>query len=175
MTHRKELLEEAARLTSGDRDKEYGEPDINLEVASKLIEIFDNAIRENRGRGPETRAERAHDEGIRMVLVKISRVAAGPKPKADTYVDGAAYFAIAGQYSGADLVSTESAGDKVWTIQKVPTKNEIIAQGGNAGTGFLAWTDRFCAQTICTHCGAKGGQFHELNCPARFKTFEDTK
>ncbi len=36
-------------------------------------------------------------EAIDMVLTKIGRVATSPKPVRDTYVDGATYFAIAGE------------------------------------------------------------------------------
>lgn len=89
---RETYLRTAANLTAGDRDKEYGDPMVNLNCASDLKQVF-WAYAEKGGR-TISNAER---EALDMVLTKLSRLACGPKCKPDTYVDGAAYFAIAGE------------------------------------------------------------------------------
>ena len=86
---RVQILNESARLTSGDRAKEYGSPAINLACAGTLKQV---------ARQHATRAISPGEwEAIDMVLTKISRVLTGNQIKRDTYVDGAAYFAIAGE------------------------------------------------------------------------------
>lgn len=83
------ILQEGAMLTHGNRDKEYGPPAINLEAAGELKLVFRKHLR---------RAISAAElEAIDQVLTKLGRVATGLDPKRDTYVDGATYFAIAGE------------------------------------------------------------------------------
>lgn len=83
------ILHEGAMLTHGNRDKEYGPPMINLAAAGELKAVFRRHCR---------RAISAAElEAIDQVLTKIGRVATGLDPKRDTYVDGATYFAIAGE------------------------------------------------------------------------------
>jgi hypothetical protein len=82
------ILQDAARLTSGDRDKEYGPPIYNMTCAGELKVVFRRWL--VRSITP------AEQEAIDMVLTKLSRLSCG-KPKRDTYVDAAAYCAIAGE------------------------------------------------------------------------------
>lgn len=85
---RVELLEEAASLTSGDRDREYGPPAINMEASGALkITLREHLIRD---------ISPAEMEALDMALTKIGRLITG-SPKRDTYVDAAAYLAIAGE------------------------------------------------------------------------------
>jgi len=86
---RVDILHEGAMLTNGDRDKEYGPPQINLAAAGELKACFRRHLRRDISAGEL--------EAIDQVLTKIGRVATGLHPKRDTYVDGATYFAIAGE------------------------------------------------------------------------------
>lgn len=82
------ILHEGAKLTAGDRDKEYGPPSENMACAGDLKATFRHYLAR-----VMTSAEL---EAIDMALTKISRLACG-KPKRDTYVDAATYIAIAGE------------------------------------------------------------------------------
>lgn len=85
---RVQILSEGVRLTNGDRDKEYGTPAHNMGCAGELKAVFRKYL--TRELHP------AEQEALDMVLTKVSRVCTGA-PKRDTYVDGATYFAIAGE------------------------------------------------------------------------------
>ncbi|CAH1666033.1 MULTISPECIES: DUF6378 domain-containing protein [unclassified Chelatococcus] len=82
------LLRQGISLTCGSRDEEYGPPAVNLACAGELKRLIRRyAAREI---GP------AEQEALDMVLTKVARLVTG-QPKPDTYVDGATYFAIAGE------------------------------------------------------------------------------
>jgi hypothetical protein len=83
------ILQDGAQLTHGNRDKEYGPPALNLAAAGELKIVFRKHLRRE--------ISAAELEAIDQVLTKLGRVATGLDPKRDTYVDGATYFAIAGE------------------------------------------------------------------------------
>jgi len=85
---RVKILHEGASLTSGERDKEYGPPAINMAAAGALKAAF----REHMTRDISL----AELEALDMVMTKLGRLATGT-PKRDTYVDAATYVAIAGE------------------------------------------------------------------------------
>lgn len=91
------VLEEAARLTSGERDLQYGPPIVNLTASGDLK----RTMREHLVRDLSP----AELEALDMVLTKIGRIITGPEPKRDNYVDAAAYMAIAWEAAAADLAS----------------------------------------------------------------------
>jgi len=82
------ILHEGAKLTAGDRDREYGDPRINMACAGELKRVVRAHLA--RAISPE------EQEALDMVLTKISRYLTGA-PKRDTFVDGATYFAILGE------------------------------------------------------------------------------
>ncbi len=86
---RVELLLEGAALTNGDRDADYGPPAINLACAGELKAVMRKHMRRD--------ISPAEMEALDQVCTKLGRVLTGPKPKRDTYVDGATYFSIAGE------------------------------------------------------------------------------
>lgn len=88
LPRRVEILNEGAALTNGDRDKEYGTPFNNMTCAGEMKAVFRKWLARDISPGEQ--------EALDMVMTKLSRLACG-KPKPDTYVDGAAYFAIAGE------------------------------------------------------------------------------
>lgn len=91
---RKEILENAINHTCGDRDDEYGPPDVNFANIARLW----NAYLQGRYIGAPTIT--AEDVAQFLVLLKMARsFTAGVKP--DTFEDEAAYAAIAGQLAMA--------------------------------------------------------------------------
>lgn len=88
------VLEEAASLTSGVRDVQYGPPLVNLSASGDLK----RTMREHLVRDLSV----AELEALDMVLTKIGRIITGPEPKRDNYVDAAAYMAIAWEVAAAD-------------------------------------------------------------------------
>lgn len=81
---RGEILDEAKRLTHGDRDKNYGTPYINhLRIAKIWSVVLEKEI---------TPAQVA----LCMAGVKIARLVETPD-HLDSFVDGAAYLAISGE------------------------------------------------------------------------------
>jgi hypothetical protein len=86
---RVKILNEGAALTNGDRDKEYGPPALNMGAAGALK----TALRKHMTR----KICEAELEALDNALTKIGRLATGPRPKRDTYVDAAVYLAIAGE------------------------------------------------------------------------------
>ena len=81
---RGEILNKANELTHGDRDKNYGSPLINHQrIAAIWSVILEKEIR-------------ADQVALCMAGVKIARLIETPN-HADSFIDGAAYFAIAGE------------------------------------------------------------------------------
>lgn len=85
---RADILRHAADLIDGDRNKQYGEPQINLRLAAELKRVFWSQATRDIGE-----AER---EAIDMCLTKLSRIGTGVY-KEDNYVDLAGYAGIAGE------------------------------------------------------------------------------
>ncbi|CDZ55038.1 DUF6378 domain-containing protein [Neorhizobium galegae] len=94
------ILNEGAKLTDGGRDVEYGPPAINLACAGELKAVIRKYMRRDIAPGEL--------EAIDQVCTKLGRVATGLQPKRDTYVDGATYFAIAGEIALASVDASVS-------------------------------------------------------------------
>ena len=99
---RVDVLNEAARLTNGDRNADYGPPVVNLAASGDLKAT----MRQHMVRDITT----AELEALDMVLTKIGRIITGPKPKRDNYVDAAAYMAIAWEAAKHDMDKFEAMG-----------------------------------------------------------------
>jgi|TARA_Y100001938_G_C7987384_1_gene377632 hypothetical protein len=80
----KEFLEEASKLIGGDRQKDYGDKVQNHTNIAKLWSAYLDV---------EVTAENV---AIMMGLLKVARTKLGATSK-DTYIDMAAYSAIAGE------------------------------------------------------------------------------
>lgn len=101
-TIRGQLLHDGIKLTEGDRNKQYGSPIENLGNIAVLWSAYLET--KYRGRFPAADAfDRinmftltAEDVAHFNVLQKMARTFQ-PGYKADTYTDGAVYFAIAGE------------------------------------------------------------------------------
>lgn len=87
---REELLQTAASLTSSDRAALYGDCLHNHQAFAELLAWWGkwgNSLEDKSG---------SHDAAMVHVLTKITRIAVG-RFHHDNYIDGAAYFAIAGE------------------------------------------------------------------------------
>lgn len=149
---RQVILEAAIRHTVGERDLEYGPPSINLACAGELKAVFDKY---NVGRGGA-----AFIEAMHMVLTKVGRVATSPgTPKADTFEDGAAYFAIAGEVHLLPQPWADAAKQEWSAIGKEYLKEEAVPRTAE-------WKAPF-AVPVCD-CGADKakGWLHRTGCPA---------
>lgn len=89
--HRVAILNKGAQLTSGDRDKTYGDPHSNMtHMAGMLNSYFANVIKDYKFT--------AEDAAIIMVIAKLSRLKANSSVPyhEDNYIDAATYTAMAG-------------------------------------------------------------------------------
>jgi hypothetical protein len=86
---RDEMLSEAIRLTTGDRNAAYGHPYDNLTHMANMVSAYLSGKR-----GVDLALD-AEDMAWIMIMAKASRTVASPKD--DNYIDAAAYAAIAGE------------------------------------------------------------------------------
>jgi len=97
---RQEMLQNAIKLTVGDRDNEYGPPYENLSSCAMLFTAYLEAKYGAKMPCSEPNASSfmltAEDVAWLNVLQKIARTCHG-NVKSDTYTDAAAYAAIAGE------------------------------------------------------------------------------
>ena len=89
MKKTKEFLTRASTLVAGDREKDYGDKVHNHNNIAKLWSAYLDV------------EVKAHDVAIMMALLKVARTKFGA-PTEDTYVDAAAYMAIAGECKHED-------------------------------------------------------------------------
>lgn len=85
MKKRSEILQTADSLINGDREAHYGTPQENFARIAKGWQVI---------LGCDVTPEQV---SLCMAWLKIARLAHGPH--ADSYIDGAAYMAIAGELS----------------------------------------------------------------------------
>ena len=106
-----DILKESKKLIGGNRHKDYGDKLTNHQHIADFWSIF------------LKKKITAHDVAICMALVKIARLM--HQHKKDSYVDMAAYAAIAGEIearTGKDQ-SFESEGEKRGRITKEYVKS----------------------------------------------------
>tara|TARA_R110000851_G_scaffold97428_1_gene211137 strand:+ start:16626 stop:16889 length:264 start_codon:yes stop_codon:yes gene_type:complete len=85
LNKRTEILETAATLVNGDRARDYGTPKANFgRIAAGWSVILDHDVS-------------AEQVALCMAWLKIARLVNGPH--SDSYVDAAAYMALAAELS----------------------------------------------------------------------------
>jgi hypothetical protein len=96
----KDLLEQASKLIGGDRQEDYGDKLTNHQNIANLWSVFLKTT------------ITAHDVAICMALVKVARLM--NQHKKDSYIDMAAYAAIAGEIEARTDkdISFESEGER---------------------------------------------------------------
>jgi hypothetical protein len=87
--NRKDILEQAIRLTTNDRNLQHGEPYINHDNIARIWSVI-------LGRKVEP-----FQVALCMAGLKLARLACNPD-NMDSYIDGAAYLAIAGELVNFD-------------------------------------------------------------------------
>jgi hypothetical protein len=120
MKKTKEFLSEATRLVGTDREEDYGDKVHNHSNIARLWSAY-----------LDTKIE-AHNVAIMMVLLKIARTKLGKVSK-DTYIDMAAYGAIAGEIKFKEP-KEESEGERrgretLEYIKKINKKNKEKEDG----------------------------------------------
>lgn len=98
---RLDLLKQAAEATGSSRNLEYGEPWNNLTATAALWQAYLEGKYGGKIVDPLQFTLSAEDVAWLNVLQKISRTFHG-KTKLDTYIDAAAYSAIAGEVAQED-------------------------------------------------------------------------
>lgn len=83
------LLDEAKRITTQDRNKQYGDAVENFAFMEEMMRVFDKYYRHDHHTKP-------HYEAMRMVMFKIMRIANG-QFKEDNYIDAVNYLVIAAE------------------------------------------------------------------------------
>ena len=81
---RKDVLYEAGRIVSSDRNISYGEPDRNFERIATMWSAYKGIVFE------------PHDVAVMQALVKMARITVSPN-KADHWIDIAGYAALGGE------------------------------------------------------------------------------
>ena len=89
---RNEILEAAAKIVTGGRNKQYGEPEDNFAVIAEYWSTY--LSQHNGGR---VILLTPMDVAIMMALFKIGRITTAVEFTADSYVDCSGYAAIAGE------------------------------------------------------------------------------
>jgi hypothetical protein len=126
LSTRVDILTQAQNFTSDNRDAEYGDPKVNLACAGELKAVLRKwAQRGKRVIGP------GEQEAIDLVVTKLGRVITG-KPGRDTYVDGACYFAIAGECAEHEQQHFEDNGERK-DVDRLKELEDALAMKPAAG------------------------------------------
>jgi len=116
----KEILNDAKKLIGGNRQKDYGDKLTNHQNIAALWSVF---LQVN---------ITAHDAAVCMALVKVARLM--HQHKKDSYIDLAAYAAIAGEIEERTTrhISFESEGERrgKMTQKYVDALNKVIDKQG---------------------------------------------
>lgn len=109
MTARAAILDEARRIVTQDRNRTYGPP----EDAFAALALMERALVMARG----AREPDALDACANLIALKLLRAVANPA-HLDSFVDGAGYFAcageIAGRLHGADAAPADDPRMEAW-------------------------------------------------------------
>lgn len=96
-TIRGQLLLRARELTEGDRNQAYGDPLDNLGAQGRLALVVEE-IHQNPSFQRLPAAYKAGLLGsLHQITGKLARIIRGDVDRVDNYIDGAAYFGIAGE------------------------------------------------------------------------------
>lgn len=148
---RTELLEEAERIVTQDRNKSYGEPDDHFQHVAKIASAL--GFRIDTG-GGEIRELRGSDHTLYMLAVKLSRLMVGDMQHKDSWLDIAGYAAcgyetagLQAKRAGAQQPEPVPAPEKIPDSDLVPTIR-FAANSAVAGApeeleamGLFLWDD----------------------------------
>lgn len=94
MSTRDEILKRGIELTMGNRNSSYGDPLVNLGLAGALKMLIRDWMQIH---GIPRDMSPGEIEALDQVLTKVARIYTGRLVVPDNYIDGATYFAIAGE------------------------------------------------------------------------------
>lgn len=114
MNETEKILKEAINITSGARAVTYGDKRTNHE---NIAALWNGWLRARLKPGCELSGR---DVAVLMGLMKAARMMLG-SGTSDSYVDAAAYFAIAGELASAEALANEVVG--------IPGKIEELGDG----------------------------------------------
>lgn len=98
LTPRGRLLSQAIELIEGSRNAAYGDPVVNLGLQGRLMDVFFEEFDKNASLGYlDSTGVAALRGSLAQVIGKLARIGAGDVTRLDNYIDGAAYFGIAGE------------------------------------------------------------------------------
>lgn len=90
-----DILIQAAKTITGERNEHYGEPEENFALIAKLWEPYlQRRVQNKEGIAPYIEIT-SHDVAMMMCLLKVARTSAGKQQ--DNYIDLCGYAAIAGR------------------------------------------------------------------------------
>jgi inosine-uridine nucleoside N-ribohydrolase len=89
--HRQQILEEAIKCVTKDRNATHGEPEDNFKVIAEFWDSYLTA----KGRQNKTVSITSTDVAAMMILMKVSRLVTSPQ-SVDHWVDIAGYAACGG-------------------------------------------------------------------------------
>lgn len=172
--NRKEILEKGVALTCGDRDRTYGDPVAQHEAQGDFLRLLHRYAHEDLGS-----AELA---ALSMVLCKLVRCAVSPVHHPDNYVDGATYFAIAGECASRERepeLFQEQAMEEI--LKDNPASPQacphcLQVQGHHercpehdTEVSLDCWKlvkgSDGTATYVCKSCGVIPGEYHYSDCP----------
>lgn len=84
---RDEILETAAKIVTGGRNKQYGEPEDNFDTIASLWNAY------LVGKHSDGAVITAKDVALMMVLFKVGKILTSTTVKEDSYIDAAGYIA----------------------------------------------------------------------------------
>lgn len=117
MTSRTAILEQAAKIVSGQREQDYGRPENNFGLIARLWNTYLGPIWQTDD--PMIYEE---DVAIMMCLMKIARLSSG-RYHPDNFVDLAGYAALAGELASLKQEELESMAERLRIQAEHPEKN----------------------------------------------------
>lgn len=115
---RVQLTQEAARLIVGQRQEDYGPPEVNFQ---RIADYWSIRLREKLKDGfiltPREVAEM-------LLLLKVAR--ATQSPTEDSYVDGIGYTAIAGELAEIERLAQKALEDGYTELASDPEYLEVL-------------------------------------------------
>lgn len=91
---RKELLEEAAKITNGERQDHYGTPEDNFATIAQLWSLYIERV--VTAKKEKCMGLTSADVAAMMILLKVARVCSDPE-HLDSWVDIAGYASCGGE------------------------------------------------------------------------------
>ena len=114
---RVQLTQEAARLITGQRQEDYGPPEVNFK---RVADYWSIRLREKLQDGVTLTPREVAEM---LLLLKVAR--ATQSPTEDSYVDGIGYTAIAGELAELERIAEMKAEEAYHKLNQTPEQKRI--------------------------------------------------